>query len=524
VLTRRGPHRLAVLTAAAVLALTAVLTVLAWQTNRRSNQDLLQRQVAQAAAVLSTQVAVLQTQLTDAGQVADATAGAAGPFQRFAAGKASSPDVSFSLWRVAGGQAQQLAVQGPAPQGPPGGAAAFLARVQPTGTLTVAGILPGGDRLGYALMPAGETAGLVVYAESPLPPHRRITVQSGAAFSGLAVAVYLGRGTAADQLVEATAPTPIAGRTARTQVPFGDTVFTVVGASPTPLTGTLSAALPWLVLGVGALIAVGGAVLVDTITRRRAVAERLAETTEELYEQQRGIAADLQRALLPPVPDLPGLEVAARYRAGVDTLEVGGDWYDVVQVRPGCVVFVVGDVSGRGLPAATTMAALRFAVRGFLSEGHAVDGVLTRLRGLLDVTTDHQFATVLIGELDVASGRLRLLSAGHFPPLLVSGGQVRTLECPVAPPVGVDARPGPGPVTVELPPGAVLLGFSDGLVERRGEDLDVGLARLAAAATGGDGRPLEDTLDRLLDRLTDPGGTDDTVVLALRRAAPGAAG
>jgi serine phosphatase RsbU (regulator of sigma subunit) len=79
-------------------------------------------------------------------------------------------------------------------------------------------------------------------------------------------------------------------------------------------------------------------------------------------------------------------------------------------------------------------------------------------------------------------------------------------------------------VTVELPPGAVLLGFSDGLVERRGEDLDVGLARLAAAATGGDGRPLEDTLDRLLDRLTDPGGTDDTVVLALRRAAPGAAG
>jgi serine phosphatase RsbU (regulator of sigma subunit) len=307
-------------------------------------------------------------------------------------------------------------------------------------------------------------------------------------------------------------------------VPFGDTVFTVVGASPTPLTGTLSAALPWLVLGVGALIAVGGAVLVDTITRRRAVAERLAETTEELYEQQRGIAADLQRALLPPVPDLPGLEVAARYRAGVDTLEVGGDWYDVVQVRPGCVVFVVGDVSGRGLPAATTMAALRFAVRGFLSEGHAVDGVLTRLRGLLDVTTDHQFATVLIGELDVASGRLRLLSAGHFPPLLVSDGRVRTLECPVAPPVGVDARPGPGPVTVELPPGAVLLGFSDGLVERRGEDLDVGLARLAAAATGGDGRPLEDTLDRLLDRLTDPGGTDDTVVLALRRAAPGAAG
>ncbi|HEV7187680.1 MAG TPA: SpoIIE family protein phosphatase [Blastococcus sp.] len=507
------PHRLAFLTAAAVLALTAVLTVAAWQTNRHTNQVLLQRQVSQAAAVLTTQVAVLESQLADAGQVADATGGAPGPFQRFAAARAT-PGMSYSLWRITGGQAEQLAVQGPAPQLPPGGGTAFLTRVQPTGKLTVAGILPGGDRLGYALMPAGETNGLVVYVESPLPPRRHVDVRPGAAFSGLDFAVYLGSDTGRAQLIEATGPTPIPGA-ASTRVPFGDTALTVEGASPTPLTGGLSAALPWLVLGVGALIAVGGGVLVDVITRRRGVAERLAQTTQQLYQQQRGIAADLQRALLPAVPDIDGLQVAARYRAGEESLEVGGDWFDVIEVRPGRVVFVVGDVSGHGLPAATTMAALRYAARGFLSEGHPIDGVLPRLRGLLDVATDHQFATVLLGELDVSNGRLRLLSAGHFPPLLVSDGETRTLHCPISPPVGVDTVLPPDPVTVTIPAGATLLAFSDGLVERRGEELDAGLDRLTAAARG-DARPLGPTLDHLLDELAGTGVKDDTVLLGLR--------
>jgi hypothetical protein len=357
----------------------------------------------------------------------------------------------------------------------------------------------------------------VLYVDSPLPPHRRIAVPAGSAFAGLDVAVYLGAGARPDQLVEATRATPIEGTTATTRVPFGDTSFTVVGASPAPLTGRLSALLPWLVLGVGVLIAAGSAVVVDTAARRRAVAERLARTTEALYEQQRGIAADLQRALLPAVPVVAGLEIAARYRAGVDDLEVGGDWFDVVELRPGCVVFVVGDVSGRGLPAATTMAALRYAVRAFLSEGHGVDGVLERLRGLLDVHVDHQFATVLLGELDVASGRLRLLSAGHFPPLLLGSGPPHPVTCPVGPPVGVDAPRRDRAETVELPPGATLLAFSDGLVERRGEDLDTGLARLAAAA-GASALPLEETADRLLAELPDPRGKDDTVLLCLRWA------
>ena len=104
---------------------------------------------------------------------------------------------------------------------------------------------------------------------------------------------------------------------------------------------------------------------------------------------------------------------------------------------------MVGDVSGQGLPAATTMAALRFAVRAYLAQDDDIATVLTRLRSLLDITVDHQFATVLLGELDPETGLVRLVSAGHFAPLLLSDGRAELLECPVAPPVGVATTAAP---------------------------------------------------------------------------------
>jgi serine phosphatase RsbU (regulator of sigma subunit) len=196
---------------------------------------------------------------------------------------------------------------------------------------------------------------------------------------------------------------------------------------------------------------------------------------------------------------------------------VGGDWYDVIATGPGRSVFVVGDISGRGLPAATTMAALRFAVRAYVAEGHDIEAVLARLRGLLSIDVDHQFATVLIGELDVPAGRLRLVSAGHFPPLLLDGGTVTALECPIAPPVGV-ATTAPGcAAVVRVPASGTLLAFTDGAVERRGETIDTGLDRLSAAVLRVEQRPLDAMLDRLLATLTtEIGGKDDTVLLGLR--------
>jgi serine phosphatase RsbU (regulator of sigma subunit) len=300
-------------------------------------------------------------------------------------------------------------------------------------------------------------------------------------------------------------------------VPFGNTSVTIVGSSPTSLTGALSAALPWIVLGAGCALAVASALTVQSLSRRRVVAERLAAENERLYRQQRGIAGTLQHALLPAVPTVDGIEVAARYVAGVDELEVGGDWYDVIAQAPGRAVFVVGDISGRGLPAATTMAALRFAVRAYVAEGHDIEVVMARLRGLLSVDVDHQFATVLIGELDVPSARLRMVSAGHFPPLLLGTGSATPLECPVAPPVGVEVDAPACAAVLRVPPSGTLLAFTDGAVERRGETIDTGLDRLGTAALKVGQQPLDAMLDGLLTTLTtELGAKDDTVLLGLR--------
>jgi serine phosphatase RsbU (regulator of sigma subunit)/anti-sigma regulatory factor (Ser/Thr protein kinase) len=512
---RTGPRRLSIVVAAVVLTIALPLAWLASVVNANNNERLLAQQVDQIATLLSTQVAVIQTQMADAGQVAVQTNGRPGPFTRFAAATVAAPEMSLSLWRVTGSQVEQLALHGPDPQQPVGGSASFLAGLQPTGQLSVAGIIQTPEpRLAYALMPAGESSGLVVYAEVPL--NRRISVPSGEAFSGLDMAAYLGRTTSADQLVQTTAPIPIRGDTATTRVPFGDSEFTIVAAAQAGLTGPLSAALPWIVLGVGGVLAVAGAATAGSLSRRRAVAERLAADNEQLYRQQRGIAGTLQHALLPDVPTVDGVEVAARYVAGVDELEVGGDWYDVIPGPSGRSVFVVGDISGRGLPAATTMAALRFAVRAYVAQGDDIATVLTRLRGLLDVHVDHQFATVLLGELDPAAGLVRIVSAGHFGPLLIADGRAEFLDCPVAPPVGVGASAPPVVTETPVPRSGTLLAFTDGAVERRGEVIDTGLERLRSTAAAAGGESLATVLDHLMQMPTANGGRDDTVILGLR--------
>jgi serine phosphatase RsbU (regulator of sigma subunit) len=521
-MTRRPAlHRTSALVAVAVLLITGVLAWLAAQVTTNANRDLLDRQVEQAATVLSSGIGTLQVQLADAGQVAIATNAAPGPFQRFAAARITGNEslASLSLLRVTDRRAELLATEGQDPRLPDDGLDdPFFAGLEPDGQLAVAGILPGEQpRLAYALRP-DDDSGLVVYAESLVNPEPRPQAEApeDAAFGGLDFAVYLGEATHPAQLVLSTAPTPIRGDTETATTPFGDTVLTIVGSAQSPLTGELATALPWIVVGVGGTLAMAGAAGVETLSRRRAVAERLATENGRLYRQQRGIAGTLQHSLLPDLPRLDGLEIAARYVAGVDDLDVGGDWYDVIPRGPGCCVFVVGDISGRGLPAATTMAALRFAVRAYLAEGHDIETVMTHLDRLIDVDTDHQFATVLLAELDTTAHRLRVLCAGHFPPLLVAAGRAEPIDCPVTPPIGVRVARTEAATAVRLPGPATLLAYTDGLVERRDEVLDTGLDRLREAAAGAAGLPLEALVDHLMEQMTADGAKDDTVLMGLR--------
>lgn len=513
---RTAPRKLSVAVSLVLLVLTVGLALVTWRVNAESEQSLLRRQLAQVGTLLGSQSAVLQVQLADIGSVAVATAPETGAFARFADRQLTESGQSLSLWRVADDRVERLVVQGVEPLLPEDGAGTFDG-LEPNGELLIFGVLPGEqDRLTYGLMPAEGDGDLLVYGESPLPPDRRLSVPEGSPLSGLDLELYLGESADPEQLLQATEDRPNDDLSETTTVPFGDTSLTIVGASQSPLSGALSTALPWIVLGVGLVLALAGGSMVEFVSRRRALAERLAAENERLYRQQRGIAGTLQHALLPVVPEMSGLDVAARYVAGVDELEVGGDWYDVIPRGPGCCVFVVGDISGRGLPAATTMAALRFAVRAYVAEGHDIEVVMQRLRDLLDIETDHQFATVLLGELDATAGCLRLVSAGHFAPVLVAGDTATMLECPVSPPVGVSATR-PVPATV-LPVGraATLLAFTDGAVERRNENIDTGLERLRAAAATTGSRPLEGMLDDLLAELSSAGNKDDTVLLGLR--------
>jgi serine phosphatase RsbU (regulator of sigma subunit) len=195
---------------------------------------------------------------------------------------------------------------------------------------------------------------------------------------------------------------------------------------------------------------------------------------------------------------------------------VGGDWYDVLRQGDGRFVFVIGDVSGRGIRAAAVMASLRFAIRGFVSEGHDPEAVLVAASKLLDLRVDRHFATVLCGCVDLEARTLTFASAGHLLPLLTTSAGTMMLSGRPGPPLGVASGARYPATTVPLPPAGTLLAFTDGLVERRGEDLDGGVARLIAAIGPIDGSCLSDELDALIAALIPDRAADDTALVGMR--------
>ena len=502
------------------VALTLGLTWVTDMVNTHNNDRLLAQEVQQTAAAISSALPVVQSQLVDAVQVGIDTNGNPDTFKRFvAAGTLSTGNSgSISLWRITNGRAQEISASGP----PLSLVSehldnAFFATVHPSSTLFVTGILPGpAPRLGYAEMPVSDTSGYVVYRETSLPASRRVAVPASSPFAHLKFALYLGSKPVAADLLEATGSTPIRGRTSSTSLPFGNTFITMVGASSRQLGGSLSAALKWIVLGVGLALALGSGAAVEYALRRRLFAESLARDNGRLYREQQNIAGYLQHALLPRVPEIDGVEIAARYLAGVVDIEVGGDWYDVISTGNDRCVFFVGDVSGRGLEAATTMASLRYAIRAYTAQGDDVATVLVKLSALLDIEFDQQFATVLAGEIDVDRHRVTLVSAGHFMPLVVRDGVADFIVGPAAPPVGVVPLANLSTVTFDVPPNATLIAFTDGLIERKDDDsIDVGLQRLRDAASG-QSESLGELVDGLVNALIVADAPDDTVILAIR--------
>jgi phosphoserine phosphatase RsbU/P len=211
-------------------------------------------------------------------------------------------------------------------------------------------------------------------------------------------------------------------------------------------------------------------------------ADRAARALRSLMSQDDTLAAvALHRSLLPAaLPTVPGTGLAARYVTG--TGNVGGDWYDVFPLPDGRLGIVVGDVAGSGLAAAVIMGRIRSALRAYVLETADPGAVLRMLDRNIQYFEPDAMATVLYGLYTPGTGELTFSSAGHLPPVLATpdGHPAAMLPVQPDPPIGVDDDPERRPVTVVIPPGALLCCFTDGLVERRDEAIDLGIGRVAA--------------------------------------------
>ena len=234
------------------------------------------------------------------------------------------------------------------------------------------------------------------------------------------------------------------------------------------------------------------------------------------FHTQRRIAVTLQRSLLQrSVPAPPGLHVTVRYVAATEQAEVGGDFYEVLPIDDDRTVIAIGDVVGHSLEAAATMAQLRAALRAYALEGHPPASALERLNSLMLRFHAGATATACCALYDAREGTIEVANAGHLPPVLVSSGHASLV--PVGGLLlGVEETPVDSTV-VRLEPGDLVLLFTDGLVERRGESLDEGLLRLLTSC-----RSLPADLDRACDAiLRDVAPAfpeDDIALIAMSRA------
>jgi serine phosphatase RsbU (regulator of sigma subunit) len=253
------------------------------------------------------------------------------------------------------------------------------------------------------------------------------------------------------------------------------------------------------------------------------VGDRVALSIEHArFATQHRIAQTLQRALLPhQLPTLPGLSVAARYLPAAAETQVGGDWYDVIELDHRTIGMAIGDVAGRGLMAAAFMGQLRSALRASALEGDPPGPVLTRVARFVDLG-DAPMATMLYGTLNLETLELVYARAGHpYPLLLREDGSSEYLIDEGNPPLGAGLVSHYREQRVSLRPGETLLLYTDGLIERRGERLSEGEARLAEVLASAPAK-LELKCSSVIERMTEGAqGHDDIALLAVQPMALG---
>jgi hypothetical protein len=369
--------------------------------------------------------------------------------------------------------------------------------------------------LGFALGPPVAPAGTVLYQEQPLGPIAPPRQAGTAPFSELDVVLYATPTISTGQvLVSTTKRFPLRGNVRDVPLPVGGSKWLLSVKARNPLVGGLTSRAAWLALAVGLLGSLLVAAIVEVSARRRNAAIAL-------YEAEHQVAETLQRSLLPQLPHIDGLDLAARYLASGAGQQVGGDWFDVFPIAGGRVGIVVGDVIGHDLNAASEMSQIRSALRAYAVDGDAPSVVITRLDRLVDALRLTQLVTVFYGVLDPPDAdRRRLLrysNAGHLPPILkradgtvvtISGGGSAVLGAPIT------IEHTEGEQTVES--GDLLVLFTDGLVEVPGGSLDDGLARLGETVARQPVADADAMCEEVLAGVARDSLRDDVALLAVR--------
>jgi PAS domain S-box-containing protein len=245
---------------------------------------------------------------------------------------------------------------------------------------------------------------------------------------------------------------------------------------------------------------------------------RLFQASLQRFEAEHRIVEILQRTIVPEqLPELPGIQIAAAYRPAEVDLDVGGDWYDAFVTPDDAVVIVVGDVAGHGINAASLMGRMRNALRAYAFEDSDPATILLRLHRLMRAQDEEDMVTAFVARYDPQTSHMSWSRAGHPPPLLVPpAGPARFLDDVNGAPLGTMAREYQTAIA-QLDPGALVVCYTDGLVERRDCVLDDGLAWLAAQVTEHATEPIDALCNKLVDEPFVPHpAPDDMCIVALR--------
>jgi hypothetical protein len=340
-----------------------------------------------------------------------------------------------------------------------------------------------GRALGFAVGPPVAPAGMILYRQDALGPVGAPRQASTAPFSELDVVIYASSRPQAGQILAESTDGPLKAPIRTQPLAAGGATWTLQAAAVHPLVGTTTEDTPLIVLIGGIVLSLLIALVVDVETQRR-------KGAVALYDTEHRVAETLQRSLLPVLPVIPGLGLAARYLPGAAHQEIGGDWFDVFELGDGRVGVVIGDVVGHDIAAAAAMAKIQASLRAYAWAGNEPSVVLDRLDGLISTYAISELATVFYGVLDpadAAGGRsFTFANAGHLTPYVRhANGTVAELSGAHSLLLGAPTRPGVVRAQAEivLAPGSTLVLFTDGLVEVPGESLTHSLAKLRSTLT-----------------------------------------